>query len=128
MYSVKIDGAYLAEHSGDEVNAYGEDDWGRVSVVFPDQYGDEDAPKPRPTSPEAWCNAAGVEVTEDEVRVWISTGDPRGAFQMTAWRMEDGTIILGMPHPGESLPHEDTVEIRPGTLAVKRSIPEGVEV
>lgn len=128
MFRVKIDGAYLAEHSGDEVSAYGEDDEGRVSVVFPDYYGDEDEPKPRPTSPEAWCNSAGVDVDGDEVRVWISTGDPRGAFQMTARRTPDGVIVLHLPHPGEGLPHEDTVEIHPGTLAVKRSIPEGQEV
>jgi hypothetical protein len=129
MFDVRIVGAYLMEDGGDEITAYGEDE-GRVSVGFPwdRDYSDDEDSRPEPTNPEAWCNAAGVEVAGDEVRVWISTGDPRGAFQMTARRMDDGTIILHMPYPGEGMPHEETVEIHPGTLAVKRSIPEGAEV
>jgi len=126
---VRISGAYLAEDGGDEITAYAEEGCA-VSVGFPwdRDYSDDEDARPEPTNPEAWCNGAGVTVEDDEVRVWISTGDPRGAFQMTARRTPDGVIVLHLPHPGEGLPHEDTVEIHPGTLAVKRSIPEGQEV
>lgn len=126
MFDVRITGAYLTEDMGDEITAWAEDE-GRVSVGFPwdADYSDRDEDdRPDESSPEMWCNAAGVDVTSDEVRLWISTGDPRGAFQITARRMDDGTILLHLPTPGEGLAHEETVELHPGTLAIKRTMPE----
>lgn len=71
--------------------------------------------------PLAWCNSAAIHVDgeRDTVTVSVSVGDPRGAFTMEVRRKPDGTILLHLPHPGESLPHCETVELHPGTLAVK---------
>jgi hypothetical protein len=110
MHSVFIDSDYVeASEDAD------------VSVVFPEDFGDEDEPKPDPRSPEAWCNAAGVRVMDDSVQVWISTGDPRGAFVMEIRSGIDGELFIHMPHPGEGFAHEETEELRPGTLLISRT-------
>lgn len=128
MNDIRISGAYLSEDNGDEITAYADDGECRVSVGFPwdadySDMGEDERPDEK--SPEMWCNHAGVEVADDEIRLWISTGDPRGAFQITARRMDDGTILLHLPTPGEGLAHEETVALHPGTLAIKRSMPAG---
>ena len=73
------------------------------------------------THPVQWCNNVGVDVTDESVRVWISTGDPRGAFVMTMRKMDDGRIILYTPHDGDVTPHEETRQIHPGALVITRS-------
>lgn len=113
MHSVFIDGEWVeATHENPD-----------VSIVFPEDYGwedDEDA-RPDPASPDAWCNSAGIDVRDNEVQVWISTGDPRGAFCMTIRKLDTGEMIMHLPYPGEGLPHEETEEIRPGTLIISRT-------
>jgi len=73
------------------------------------------------SNPVQWCNNAGVDVTDESVRVWISTGDPRGAFVMTMRKLEDGRIILYTPHEGDTTPHEHTRLIHPGALVLTRT-------
>lgn len=97
-----------------------EDEEGWIEVSFPD-HEDDDAPKPDPRSPEAWANNAGIRVKDDAIQVWISTGDPRGGFQMEVRMTEDGELVLNHPYPGEGLPHEETVERGPGALLVART-------
>lgn len=91
-------------------------------VDDPEAYVEENVDK---DAPEAWCNAAGVIVDDDSVQVWISTGDPRGAFTMTIRRHPNGALYMSLPYPGEGLPHEETVRINDGLLAIKRTMPEG---
>lgn len=67
---------------------------------------------------EAVVNSAAIDWTGDDMTVTISTGDPRGAFAMTVRRLNDGTRILHLPHPGESMPHEQLTEIHPGTYRI----------
>ena len=132
MFAVRIVGAYLTEDMGEEITAWCEDE-GRVSIGFPwdagyddEEYNeDEQGPRPPLRSPERWCNAAGVSVDGEEVNLWISTGDPRGAFQITARRLDDGTILLHLPYPEGGTLHEEVIELHPGTLAIKRTLPKG---
>lgn len=65
-------------------------------------------------------NWAGVEVTENEVRVQISVADPRGCFQMTLRRGgEHGELVLlHLPHEGETTPHAPLRELHTGTFVV----------
>lgn len=107
-----------------------------VSVQFDDPYErayveaqDEGAEDPEAfveervdeQTPEAWCNAAGVSVGDDQVRLWISTGDPRGAFSLLAYRTKDGEIRLEVPHEGMGFAHEDLEQVNDGLLVIKRT-------
>lgn len=64
-------------------------------------------------------NGAGVIVREDahrsEVQVWISVGDPRGAFCMTLELVNvgdhKGELRLSVPQPGEGMGHMDLTEL-----------------
>lgn len=115
---------------------YIEDDWADVSVQFDDPYErayrdaeDENAPDPEKyveehvnkQAPEAWCNGAGVRVRDDDIQVWVSTGDPRGAFALTLYRTKDGEIRLELPHENMSLPHEELERVNDGLLVIKRT-------
>ena len=87
------------------------------SIRFPSGWDvEERATGPDPEqelAPESWCNGAGVEIKADSVDVWISLGDPRGAFVMRAERMRytdhDGRkvdeIRLSVPHPSAGWLH-----------------------
>ena len=79
------------------------------------------------TNPEVWVNSAGVRITDDGVQVWVSTGDPRGAFQMEIRRVRDGRIYLHVPHADASLLHEDLTPLHAGTFALTRSIPRDAD-
>lgn len=76
-----------------------------------------------PSGPGTIANGAGVRVSDGpggpEVSVWLSVGDPRGAFCMTLRRISDGSLILHLPHPGETMAHVETEELHPGTLRLK---------
>lgn len=75
--------------------------------------------------PLGWLNSARIVTSPEEnsVTCCISVGDPRGAFCFTVRRKPDGTLLIHMPHPGESLPHMDTREDHPGTLVVVNTEP-----
>lgn len=89
----------------------------RVELV-----GDPDAN----VGPLSWANSAAVTLDpdEDSITVSISTGDPRGAFTMTIRRIPDdaptnaGALVMGVPYPGDPMPHEDLHPIRPGAYMV----------
>lgn len=76
------------------------------------------------TNPVQWCNSAGVIVRDGEVQVWISTGDPRGAFTMTMRKLQDGRIMLFTPHENDTCAHEETRLSHPGALVLTRSEPK----
>ncbi len=82
----------------------------------------------QPTAaPLGWINSASIsaEADKDQIVVSVSVDDPRGAFCMTLRRKPDGTILVHLPHAGEGMPHAETVEIHPGTLAVAHTMPKG---
>jgi len=75
----------------------------------------------QPTGPAlGWVNSARIvaDPDDDAVHVSISVADPRGAFVMTVRRKPDGTLLIHLPHPGESMPHAKTEQLHPGTLKV----------
>jgi hypothetical protein len=76
--------------------------------------------------PLDWMNGAGVSFDSDydSVTLWISTGDPRGAFTMDVRRLKDGRIII-MPPTVDSM-HED-LEPHGSGYVIKRTIPVEVE-
>jgi len=84
----------------------------------------EDGTEPH-AAPLGWCNSASIRTNpvQDSVTVSISASDPRGGFAMEVRRRGDGTILIHLPHVGESMPHAELVEIHPGTLAIKSSLP-----
>lgn len=67
-------------------------------------------------------NSAAIDWSGRDLTVTISTGDPRGAFAMTVRAMDDGTMLLHVPHPSSTMPHETLHEIHPGTYRIG---PEG---
>ena len=70
------------------------------------------------TGPLSWLNSAGIHIDDDEARVTLSVGDPRGAFCFTMRRAGDGTLLLHTPHPGEGLPHMGLKPLHDGTYEV----------
>ena len=79
---------------------------------------DEDCREPswRPAETIAQhFNAAGVDVRSDsQVDLWVSIGDPRGAFVMRLELVEtdDGPELrLGVPHPSGSMNHMGLVPL-----------------
>lgn len=67
--------------------------------------------------PLAWVNSAGIEISEDknQVDVWISVGDPRGAFLMRMYKTEEGTIRMEVPYPGEPFAHMPLAPVHEGS-------------
>ena len=103
-----------------------EDSEGSVELTLPDcslSVEEEEGTAYPATSPMQWCNSAGADIREDSVQVWISIGDPRGAFVMEARRLGDGRIVLHLPYPGESEPHMETEHLHGGTLVVTNTKP-----
>lgn len=77
--------------------------------------------------PLSWVNSATIDAdeTEDSVTVSISVGDPRGAFAFTLRRVPDnagsdlaGRLVLHVPYPGESSPHQRLTALHPGAFVV----------
>ena len=70
--------------------------------------------------PLTWLNSARIttDPNDDAVHCLVSVGDPRGAFCFTVRRLQDGRLMIHMPYPGESMPHEATKQIHDGTLEV----------
>jgi len=68
----------------------------------------------------AIVNSAAITFQPDDesVTVSISVGDPRGAFTMTVRRLTDGSLVLHVPHAGDSTPHMPLVEDHPGTYRI----------
>jgi hypothetical protein len=77
-------------------------------------------------TPLTWCNSASINVhpDRDQVTVTISVGDPRGAFVMSAYRLDDGSLRLSVPYPGESMPHMPLHRIHDGFYHVGYRAPE----
>lgn len=84
---------------------------------------DQDSPHELEAIPLAWLNSARVVLDEDSdtVSVHISAGDPNGAFAMDIRRTPDGTMILTVPHAGQSAPHMFMREIHTGALEISAS-------
>ncbi len=72
------------------------------------------------SEPLSWVNSARVSLNRewDSVTVMISVGDPRGAFAMTVVRKPDGSLMLEVPDPSDSLPHAKLTQIAPGTFRI----------
>jgi hypothetical protein len=65
-----------------------------------------------------WLNSAAITIDPESVNgvtVSISVGDPRGAWSFTVRKLDDGSMIMHTPYPGEGMPHEALVELHPGT-------------
>lgn len=79
-----------------------------------------------PADPLSWANSVSVDMNpeDDAITVAISTGDPRGAFTMTIRRIPDdaptnaGALVMSVPYPEDSTPHESLHQIRPGAYMV----------
>lgn len=71
--------------------------------------------------PLTWCNSASIytNTERDEVTVTISVGDPRGAFVMTVYRTDDGSLRLSVPYAGMSLAHAPLTELSPGFFRIR---------
>jgi hypothetical protein len=65
-------------------------------------------------------NSASINFDDDhmECTVTISVGDPRGAFAMTIRRLNDGKLILHVPHEAEPLPHMPLHKLHEGTYEI----------
>lgn len=81
-----------------------------------------------PAGAEGWANGAGIDVRDDGQRidVWISLGDPRGAFVMSAERIthDDGhtEVRLSVPTPETMFLHLPlTALASPGYYRVGRT-------
>lgn len=76
--------------------------------------------EPQEPGPLTWLNSARIttDPAEDAIHCLVSIGDPRGAFCFTVKRCPDGRIVLHLPDPGDTMPHEQTERIHPGTLQV----------
>jgi len=67
-----------------------------------------------------WLNSARVtaDPDEDAVRFAVSVGDPRGAFVFTVRRLNDGTLVMHVPHPGDSCLHAPLTPLHEGTFRI----------
>lgn len=130
MVRIKATGDWIdGTTDRDGFDGWAEGDTAEVSVLFdwerdwddPEYDEDEQGPKPPEKSPQRWCNGAGVDVLDDAVRCWISTGDPRGAFCMEIRQLSNGELVINHPYPGQGFAHEETVEVGPGALVIART-------
>lgn len=105
-------GAYI-EEDAEEVTTWNEEEQSDITRVDGHE---EDCQEPEWRAEESIAmhfNAAGVRIREDEnrseVQVWISVGDPRGAFCMTLEFMTNGDhkgeLRLSVPTPTDGLLH-----------------------
>lgn len=118
--------AIIRKFYGDDTEEFIEDDEGAVSLEFPwdmdwQTEEEETGHIPDDRSPLRWCNGAGVISREDSVQVWISTGDPRGAFCMTIYCASNGELRMELPYEGMGFSHEDLEKINDGLLLISRT-------
>lgn len=84
----------------------------------------------------AWINAAGIELKtghqSTEITLFVSLGDPRGAFAMTIVQVDEdatdpttgerhehaGRQFMHLPHPTDGMLHLPLVERSPGHYAI----------
>lgn len=79
----------------------------------------------RTRAPIEWLNWADVTIGADGVTFGASVGDPRGGFTWTLRRNRAGELLMHVPYPGETTPHEGLVEIHAGTYVVGTVDPGG---
>ena len=76
---------------------------------------------PQEPGPLTWLNSARIttDPENDSIHLNVSVGDPRGGFHFEIRRRSDnGWLLISMPYPGESMAHEETKQVSPGTLVV----------
>lgn len=91
----------------------------RVQVSFPDAENGYQSVA-QEARPLGWVNSAAIELKreEDSVTLSISVGDPRGAFTLTVRRLSDGSLVMHVPHPDESLLHMPLTPLPTGTYRI----------
>lgn len=118
--------ATIRRYFGEDLTEYIEDDHADINLTFPwdtdwETEEEEGGHIPDEQSPLRWCNGAGIISDNDSVRVWISTGDPRGAFVMTIYRCKNGEMRIELPYEGMGLAHEEIEKINDGLLLISRT-------
>lgn len=91
-----------------------------LSACDPDQLDtgvDSATATPATIAPGNWIGFT-TSPEKQETRVEISVGDPRGSFTMTVRRLDDGRLILHVPHPETAEAHMRTRELHPGTYEI----------
>jgi hypothetical protein len=70
--------------------------------------------------PLGWLNSASIvtDADDDAVRIFVSVGDPRGAFQFTVRRMPGGELLIQTPTTDHPESHRPLRELFPGTLQI----------
>ena len=121
--TVEFDERIVCKHCGNDIAEYthgweSEED-GEVECQENDS-----RHEPAPRVP---ANGAGIRFTENSVQVWVSVGDPRGAFLMEVRQLTDGRVVIHHPYPDEPLPHAQTRELHPGTLVLTSTEPQPQE-
>lgn len=108
IFRTMIDG----EMCGDDLYYAGEGEQIELRVDNPDA----ESGYPKVVGPLSWLNSASIELRPDydEVNMYVSVGDPRGAFAFTVRRLNDGRIVIHTPYPGESRPHVRTQYLHGG--------------
>lgn len=92
-----------------------------AQVVEGDRFCDSnDGPHVPEWSPLTWAKNVTIETDEeaDAIHVTIAHADPRGGWQMTIRRMENGQLIMHLPYEGMSSPHASMRKITEGTYEV----------
>lgn len=114
---------YWCLQCGYEVTRESEDDFWSADSGEPDACPDNDgSPHEVDTSDgthtSRWLNSARVWLDGSEVHASISVGDPRGAFVFTVRMLDDGTLLMHVPHPGGTMLHQPLTELHPGTYKI----------
>lgn len=80
----------------------------------------DDGPHEQEYAPLTWAKKITVSFDEerDEIDLAIATGEPRGAWSFKLRRTPEGVVLMHLPHPDMSGPHEPIRELRPGTFAI----------
>ena len=66
----------------------------------------------------ALVNSAAIDWSGDSLALSVSVGDPRGAFVLIVRQLDDGTRLMHVPHPDDSMPHMRLTELHPGTYRI----------
>lgn len=115
---VYVDGERVTGTDGRDY--YGEDELERVQVSFPTKENGEQTEADEKAA-LGWINSAAITLDrgDDAVTLSISVGDPRGAFTLTVRRLPNGSLIMHVPHPGESFAHQPLKQLREGTYEIE---------